>query len=60
MTIGEDCWIGARVTILPGVSIGKGCVIEAGAVVGRDVPDFALARGVPAKVVGKVNEVQDW
>lgn len=51
ITIGEDCWIGAKVSILDGVTIGKGCVIAAGAVVTKDVPDYTVVGGVPAKVL---------
>lgn len=51
--IGDYCFIGPRSIILPGVKIGKGAVIAAGAVVTRDVPDFAIAGGVPAKVIGE-------
>lgn len=50
--IEDDVWIGARVTVLPGVRIGTGAVIGAGAVVNRDVPPRAIAVGVPARVVG--------
>lgn len=46
-----DCWIGANATILKGVTIGVGCVIGAGAVVTKDVPDYAVVGGVPAKVI---------
>lgn len=49
--IGNDVWIGDRVTILPGVHIGDGCIIGAGAVVTRDVEPYAIAAGVPAKVI---------
>ena len=49
--IGEDCWVGVRVTILPGVTIGTGCILAAGAVVTKDVPPFSLIGGVPAKVI---------
>lgn len=49
--IGNDVWIGDRVTILPGVRIGDGCVIGAGAVVTRDIPDRSIAAGVPARVI---------
>jgi acetyltransferase-like isoleucine patch superfamily enzyme len=49
--IGDNCWLGARVTVLDGVTIGNDAVIGAGAVVTRDVPDFAVAAGVPAKVI---------
>lgn len=50
--IGEDCWIGANAVILDGVKIGKGCVIAAGAVVNKDIPDYSIAGGVPAKIIG--------
>ena len=46
--------IGSNATILPNVTIGEGALIAAGAVVTRDVPPFAIAAGVPAKVVGDV------
>ena len=49
--IGNDVWIGSRVTILPGVKIGNGVIVGAGAVVSRDVPDFAVVVGNPAKIV---------
>lgn len=51
--IGNDVWLGARVIVLPGVTIGDGAVIAAGAIVRSDIPSFAIAAGVPAKVVGK-------
>ncbi len=46
--------IGSNVTIIAGVTIGEGALVGAGAVVTRDVPDFAIVAGVPAKVVGRV------
>ncbi|TDQ09963.1 acyltransferase [Pedobacter metabolipauper] len=47
---GEN-WIGANVTIISGVTIGRGAIIAAGAVVTRDIPAYTIAAGVPAKVI---------
>ncbi len=49
--IGDDVWIGRRVIILPGVHIGSGSIIGAGAVVTKDIPEYSVAVGVPAKIV---------
>ena len=49
ITIGDNCWIGAGVTICPGVTIGSGCVIGAGSVITRDIPADTLAVGNPCK-----------
>jgi acetyltransferase-like isoleucine patch superfamily enzyme len=54
--IGEDCWIGAKATILDGVRIGNGCIIAGGAVVTKDVPDYAVVAGVPARIIRKRGE----
>ena len=54
--IGDDVWIGGRVTILPGVKIGNHVIIAAGAVVTKDVPDYAIVGGVPAKILKFRNE----
>lgn len=51
--IGDYCFIGPRVIILPGVSIGKGAVIAAGAVVTKDVEDFKIVGGIPASILGE-------
>lgn len=51
VVIGDDVWIGANVVVLPGVTIGSHCVVAAGAVVTKDVPDHTLVAGVPAKVI---------
>lgn len=49
--IEDDVWLGANVVVLPNLTIGKGAVIGAGAVVNRDISPYALAGGVPAKVI---------
>lgn len=51
--IGDYVWIASRVTILPGVRIGKGAVIATGAVVTKDVPEMCIVGGVPAKIIGQ-------
>ena len=51
VTIGNDVWIGMRSIIMPGVKIGNGAVIGAGAVVTKDVPDYAIVGGVPARII---------
>ena len=52
VTIGDDCWIGAGVTILDGVSIGNGCVVGAGAVVTHCLDPFSVSVGIPARIIG--------
>lgn len=54
ITIESDCWIGARATILPGVRIGKGTTIAAGAIVTRDIEPGCVAGGVPATVIRRL------
>jgi len=49
--IGNDVWIGHRAILLPGVRVGNGVIVGAGAVVTRDVPDYAIVVGMPAKVL---------
>lgn len=56
VTIGHDCWLGGNVTILPGVTIGDNCVIGAGSVVTKNIPNNSLAFGNPAKVVRKIGQ----
>ena len=51
VTIGNDVWIGMRSIIMPGVKIGNGAVIGAGAIVTKNVPDYAIVGGVPAKII---------
>lgn len=52
--IGDDVWIGAGAIVLPGISIGRGAVIAAGAVVTADVAPFTIVGGVPAREIGRV------
>ena len=49
----EDVWLGANVMVLPGVRIGRGSIIGAGAIVTKDIPPYSIAVGNPAKVVRK-------
>ena len=48
---GIDCWIGAGAIILKGVSVGNGSVVAAGSVVTKDVPDYSVVGGVPARII---------
>ena len=52
--IGDDAWIGANATVLPGVTIGHGAVVAAGAVVTSDVPEMTVVGGVPARVIKRI------
>ncbi len=58
--IGDNVWIAYRAVILPGVTIGEGAVIAAGAVVSRDIPAYSIAAGVPAKVIGERPQGMDY
>lgn len=51
VSIGNNCWIGAKATILDGTKIGNGCIVAAGAVVKGDFPDNVIIGGVPAKII---------
>jgi acetyltransferase-like isoleucine patch superfamily enzyme len=51
ITIEENCWIGAKVTVLAGVTIGKGSIIGAGAVVTKSIPEYSIAVGNPATIL---------
>jgi len=57
-TIKRAARLGASVTLLPGIVIGKEAMVAAGAVVTKDVPDFSIVMGVPAKVIGNVQKEQ--
>jgi acetyltransferase-like isoleucine patch superfamily enzyme len=52
IAIEDDVWLGASVIVLGGVTVGRGSVVGAGAVVTRSLPPYSIARGVPAKIVG--------
>ena len=53
ITIGDRAWLGSRALVLPGVTIGEGAVVAAGAVVTSDVPPYAIVGGVPARAIGE-------
>lgn len=50
--VSDDVWIGGESIILPGVTLGKGCIVGAGSVVNNSVPDYSIVAGNPARVVG--------
>jgi len=54
--VGKNCFLGNDVTILPGVTIGDNCVIAAGAVVTKSIPDNSIAAGIPCKVLRSIDE----
>lgn len=54
ITIGEDCWIGGNVVVLPGVTIGRGVTVGAGSVVTKDVEDYVVVAGNPARVIRRL------
>lgn len=56
ITVGDDVWFGANVTVLPGVKIGSNVVIGAGSLVNKDIPDNSLAFGNPCKVHRKITK----
>ncbi|KAF1972819.1 maltose O-acetyltransferas-like protein [Bimuria novae-zelandiae CBS 107.79] len=57
--IGEDCWIAGNVIILPGIQIGRGSVVGAGSVVTKNVQDFTVVAGNPARVIRKIETAMD-
>ena len=57
ITVGDDVWIGANVTVLPGVTIGSNTVIGAGSVVTKDVPPYTIVGGNPARVIGNTKDL---
>jgi len=55
VVIDDDAWIGASVTILPGVTIGRCSVVGSGSVVTKSIPEYSIAVGSPAKVIKKID-----
>ena len=49
----DEVWLGVRVIVMPGVTIGRGAVVGAGAAVTKDVPSYTVVAGVPARIVGR-------
>lgn len=56
--IGDNVWLGDKVTVLPGVTIGQGSIIASNSVVTKDIPENSIAAGAPAKVVRQIEEIQ--
>lgn len=56
ITVGDNCWIGANVSVMPGVSIGEGCVIGAGSLVTKDIPAGHVAMGSPCRPVRPITD----
>jgi maltose O-acetyltransferase len=57
--IGDDGWIGDKVIILPGVKVGKGSVLAAGAIVTKDVPEYSIVAGAPARIIRNRKNIVD-
>lgn len=69
IVIGHDVWIGANSVVMDGIKIGNGCIIGANSIVTKDVPDYAIVGGVPAKIIRyrfnqdiiqKLQKIQWW
>jgi acetyltransferase-like isoleucine patch superfamily enzyme len=60
VSIGENSFIGDSSVIFPGAHIGRGCLVNAGSIVTRSVPDFSIVSGAPAKVVGQVVDIDNF
>lgn len=60
VVIEDDVWIGVRAMIMPGVRVGKGAVVAAGAVVTKDVEPYQIVAGVPARVIGERSHQLDY
>lgn len=57
IVIGNNCWFGDRVFIMPGVTIGDGVVVGAGSIITKDIPKNSLAVGAPAKIIKKFSDI---
>lgn len=61
VSIGDGCWIGEKVCILAGISIGEKCIVGASSVVTKNIPDFCIVAGNPAKIIKKYDfEMHQW
>lgn len=60
VSIGDGSWLGHNTVVLPGVTIGKHCVVGAGSVVTDDLPDYSVAVGVPARVIRRYEPGEGW
>ena len=56
IVVGNDVWLGRESVVMPGVHIGDGAIVAAGAVVHRDVPPFTVVGGVPARILRELTE----
>lgn len=56
ITLGDNCYLGNDVTLMPGVTIGNNCIVGTGSIVTKDIPDNSVAVGIPAKVIKSTNE----
>lgn len=56
VSVGNNCWFGANVTVCPGVTVGDSCVIGAGSVIVKDIPSNSFAAGNPCKVIRMITE----
>ncbi|MCU0474307.1 MAG: acyltransferase [Bacteroidales bacterium] len=59
ITLEQDCWLGAGVIIMPNITIGKGAIVGSGAVVTKNVPAYTVVAGVPAKIIKKLEIVEE-
>ena len=59
ISIGNNVFVGARAMIMQGVTIGNNCIIAAGAIVTKDIPDGVIVGGVPAKTIGRYEDLRE-